>query len=139
MAAEAGADVDGPSAEEMQRLVAQAVGLLRHPDQEAAKFGAAALARASRYDPSLAAYITALIAHPSDEVRSVAAAVAVLDETAQRILAADPSPQVRAKLAGRARELADDVRAFLRTDTHADVIRVLATAESDNPQPAVSA
>jgi hypothetical protein len=134
MAAEAGADVDGPPAEEMQPLVTQAMGLLHHSDQEAAKFGAAALARASRYDPGLAAYSTALIAHPSDEVRSVAAAVAVLDDTAQRILAADPSPQVRAKLAGRARELADDVIASLRTDTHVDVIRVLATAtESDKP------
>jgi hypothetical protein len=97
-AADAGAETGGLPTGEMERLVTQAVGLLRNSDQKVAKFGAGALARASRSDPSLAGYTTALIAHPSDEVRSVVAAVAVLDETAQRILAADPDPQVRARL-----------------------------------------
>ena len=139
-AAEAGADVDGLPAEGMQQLVTQAIVLLHNRDHETAKLGAAALARASRCNPGLASYSTALIAHPSEEVRSVAAAIAILDETAQRILVRDPSPQVRAKLAGRAPELASDVLGMLRADGNADVIRAVAVAtESDNGQPAEAA
>jgi hypothetical protein len=116
----------------MQWLVTQAIELLRNPDEEAAKIGAAALAQASRYDPALATYTAALIAHPSDGVRSVAAALAILDETAQRILVADPSPQVRAALAGRARDLSDGVLVSLRADSHTDVVRALANVEAQN-------
>ena len=135
-AAEADAELSSLPADRIQRLINHAVGLLRNPDQTFAKFGAAAIARVSKCDPGFARYTAALIAHPNDEVRSVAAVVAVLDDTAQRILAADPSSQVRANLAGRARELADDVLASLHADTHADVLRVFNTpTPSDNGRP----
>jgi hypothetical protein len=127
-AAEAGTDIESLPAQAVQRLITHAVRLLQSPDQEASTYGATALALASRYEPGLARYTAALVAHPSVEVRSVAAAMAALDETTQHILVADSSPQVRARLAARAPELADDILATLRADEHIDVIRALVPA-----------
>jgi hypothetical protein len=60
----------------------------------------------------------------------VAAAGAVLDVTAQQVLATDPSAQVRANLASRASELTPEIIAALQLDEHPDVKRILAsTAE----------
>ncbi len=60
----------------------------------------------------------------------MAAAMAILDEAAQRILVADPSPQVRASLARSvASRLADDVLRTLRADQHPEVRRTLAVAQ----------
>jgi hypothetical protein len=112
----------------VQRLFAHAVRLLNSPIQEAPRYGAGALAWASRYATRLAPFTTALITHPSTEVREIAAAMAVLDESAQQILAADPSPRVRARLATRTRELAHDVLARLLADEHAEVRRAVASA-----------
>jgi hypothetical protein len=64
--------------------------------QEFAEFGVAALARASKSDPRPALHRRV---HPNDDVLSAAPAVAVPDDTAQRILAADLSSQARANLA----------------------------------------
>ena len=47
----------------------------------------------SKTNPSLAGYTTGLITHPSYEVPQIAAALGTLDETDQRILAADPLPR----------------------------------------------
>jgi hypothetical protein len=58
----------------------------------------------------------------------VAAAAAILDVTAQRVLATDPSAQVRANLASRASELVPEVVATLQSDEHPDVKRALASA-----------
>jgi hypothetical protein len=127
-AAEAGTDIESLPAQAVQRLITHAMRLLRNPDREASTYGATVLALVSRYEPGLARYTAALVGHPSDEVRSIAAATAALDETTQHMLVADSSPQVRARLAGRTRELADDVLATLRTDEHVDVIRALASA-----------
>jgi hypothetical protein len=86
------------------------------------------LAWAAKYASRLAPFTTALITHPSDEVRDVAASMAALDQAAQRILAADSSLQVRASLASRASELADDVLRTLHVDQHPEVRRTLAIA-----------
>ena len=92
------------------------------------KHAAIAVAVASRSEPGLNHYGTALIVHPSGEVRGIAASVAVLDQTMQRVLAADPSPDVRMRLAARAGELDQDVLAELCADTHPDVVRAMAAA-----------
>jgi hypothetical protein len=68
---------------------------LHGADPETTKYGAIALALASRCQPGFAHYCAALVVRPSDEVRSVAASMAALDETVQRILTADPSPKMR--------------------------------------------
>jgi hypothetical protein len=54
--------------------------------------------------------------------------MANLDEAAQRILVADPSPQVRASLASRASELADDVLRTLQAEQHPEVRHALRAA-----------
>jgi hypothetical protein len=131
-AAEAGTDADRLPAETTQRLIAEGVRLVHSTDRETARYGATVISLASRSDPSLAPYTTALVIHPIDEVRTVAALSAKeLDVPTQRILAADLSPMVRAALASRAVELADDVLKALRADDHVEVKRVLAAdAES---------
>jgi len=58
----------------------------------------------------------------------MAAAMAALDQAAQRILAADSALQVRASLASRASELANDVLRRLHVDQHPKVRRTLAIA-----------
>jgi len=126
-AAQAGADVESLPPEAGLQMITHAVQLLRGPDPDAAKHGAAALALACRYDPGLPDYSTTLIAHPNAEVRAVAAAAAVLDVTAQRVLVTDPSAQVRANLASRVSELVPEVIAALRSDEHPDVKRALAS------------
>ncbi|HUB42787.1 MAG TPA: hypothetical protein VMA72_28370 [Streptosporangiaceae bacterium] len=61
----------------------------------------------------------------------------MLDEPAQRILAADSVPQLRASLAARVRELAAGVVATLEADQHADVQRNLGRAAGlDDSNPA---
>ena len=123
----AGAGADRLPAETSQRLVAEGVRLVHSPDRETAHYGATVLAFASRSDPGLAFYTTALVIHPNDEVRAVAALSAKeLDIPTQRILVADTSPRVRAALASRASELADDVLKTLQADDHVEVKRVLA-------------
>jgi len=126
LAADASADVESLPVQATQLLVSQAVELLHRPDHEAQRYGATVLALAPRLEPGLGRYADALIVHPSVEVRSVAASMAILDEPAQRILAADSSPQVRARLAARSGELAEDIRALLTADEHPDVQRALA-------------
>jgi hypothetical protein len=101
---------------------------LRSADPQTTRHGAIALALASRFLPGLAHYNAALIVHPSDEVRSVAASMAQLDEITQRVLAADPSPKVRIRLANRAPELDEKVRASLADDSHPDVKQALVSA-----------
>ena len=128
-AADAEPGIDTLPDQAVQRLFAHAVQLLHNPAPEASRYGAGTLAWASRYAPRLAPFTTALITHPSDEARNVAAAMAILDEAAQRILSADPSPQVRASLASRASELAEDVLRTLRADQHPEVRRTLAMAQ----------
>jgi hypothetical protein len=87
-----------------------------------------ALARLTKYEPSLSHYATALMTHPVDEVRVAAAAIGSLDDTAQHAFAEDPSPAVRATLASRATELSGNVLAALQADEHLDVKRALAAA-----------
>jgi hypothetical protein len=128
LAAEAEPEPQSLSAGAAQTLVTNAVQLLHSADREASKLGAIVLAMASRIDRSLTRYADALIVHPSAEVRNAAAARAVLDEPAQRILAADSSPRVRATLAGRISDLAADVQAALRADEHPQVRRALAAS-----------
>jgi hypothetical protein len=111
-----------------QRVITHAVPLLHSPDRWTVKHGAIAVAVASRSQPSLNRYGAALIVHPSSEVRGIAASVAVLDQTMQRVLAADPSPDVRMRLAARVGELDQDVLAMLRADPHPDVVRAMAAA-----------
>lgn len=106
-------------------MITHALQLLRDPDPDAAKHGATVMALAYRYDPGLPDYRATLIAHPNPEVRAVAAAAAVLDVTAQRVLVTDPTAQVRANLASRASELLPEVIAALRSDEHPDVKRAL--------------
>jgi len=126
-AAQAGADVESLPPEAGNQMITHALQLLRGPDPEAAQHGATVLALAYRYDPSLPGYSTALIAHPNAEVRAVAAAAAVLDVAAQRVLVTDPYPQVRATLARRVGELIPEVITALRSDEHPDVKRALAS------------
>jgi hypothetical protein len=106
-----------------QRVITDAVPLLHSPDRRTVKHAAIAVAVASRAEPGLNRYGAALIVHPSGEVRGIAATVAVLDQAAQRVLAADPAPDVRTRLAARSGELDRDVLAMLRADTHPDVVR----------------
>jgi hypothetical protein len=128
-----GAFLTGQSA---QRVVALALLLLRNTDGTAAKWGGAALARLTKYEPGLAYYAITLITHPVDDVRAVAAAIGSLDDTTQQAFAEDPSPAVRANLASRASELRDNVLAALQTDEHLDVKRALAAAlPSDQAAP----
>jgi hypothetical protein len=101
LAADAGVEAESLWGQPTQYMVTQAAQLLHDQDREAAKNGAIVLAMGSRYEPDLARYADALVVHPSAQVRGVAASTAVLDESAQRILAADSSPQVRAMLASR--------------------------------------
>ena len=124
-AAQAGADVESLPPEARLQMITHALQLLRGPDPEAAKHGATVIALAYRYDPGLPDYRATLIAHPNAEVRAVAAAAAVLDVTAQRVLVTDPFAQVRANLASRASELVPDVIAALQSDEHPDVKRAL--------------
>jgi hypothetical protein len=131
-AASSAAAAGGLPTHAVQRLVTHAVRLLHSPDREASKHGAFALALASRSQPSPATYTTALVVHPNDEVRVIAAATAALDEITQRILVADSSPQVRARLASRAPELAADILAALRADEHPDVVRALASSTAES-------
>ena len=126
LAADADPAVQRLSAEATENMINQAAQLLHDPDQEA--HGATVLALMPKFEPSLGRYADALIVHPSADVRTVAASMVVLDEQAQRILAADSSPQVRAALAGRPRELAEDVLSALQADEHADVQRALASS-----------
>jgi hypothetical protein len=126
LAAEAEPEPQSLPAGAARTLVTNAVQLLHSADPEASKLGAIVLAMASRIDRSLSRYADALIVHPSAEVRNVAAARAVLDEPAQRILAADSSPMVRATLAGRVRDLDAGIQAALRDDEHPEVRRALA-------------
>lgn len=107
-------------------MINQAVQLLHSPDQQASNYGATVLAVAPKFEPGLARYADALIVHPNAGVRVVAASMPVLDEPAQRILAADSAPQVRAALASRGSDLADDVVAVLHADEHPDVKRAIA-------------
>jgi len=119
-----------------RRVVTLALLLLRSTDGTAARWGGAALARLSKYEPSLAHYATALMTHPVDEVRVAAAAIGSLDDTAQQAFAGDPSPAVRANLASRASELSGNVLAALQADEHLDVKRALAAAlRSDQATP----
>jgi hypothetical protein len=126
-AAQVGDDVEGLPPPAGLQMIIHALHLLRGSDADAAKHGAMALALAYRYDPGLPDYRAMLIAHPNAEVRAVAAAAAVLDVTAQRVLVTDPSPQVRANLASHASELVPEVIAALRSDEHPDVKRALAS------------
>ena len=125
----AGASVVRLPSATTQRLIANGIRMVHSPDRETAHYGATALALASRSDPAMAFYAAALVIHPSDEIRAVAAqAVRKLDVLTQRVLAADPSPRVRAALASRAAELADDALEALRADSHVEVKRALAAA-----------
>ena len=126
LAADREPEVERPSAHAVQIMISQAVQLLHSPDQQASKHGATVLAVLPKLEPSLARYADALIVHPNAGIRTVAASIAVLDEQAQRILAADSAPQVRAALAGRSRDLAGPVVALLRADEHPDVKRAMA-------------
>ena len=136
LAADAGVEVESVRGQPTQYMVTQAVQSLHSQDREAEKNGAIVLAMVSRYEPSFARYADALIVHPNAEVRGVAASTAVLDESAQRVLAADSSPQVRAMLASRRSGLADDVLAALQADEHPEVKRALATiADSGTGRP----
>ena len=66
----------------------------------------------------------------------MAASTAALDDALQRNLAIDPSPNVRAALAGRGAELVGDVLTMLRADEHIQVRRALAAtghSGSDTP------
>jgi hypothetical protein len=128
-AARADTGTEGLPADAMDRLVTLAVQLLHNTDEATSKFGAEALAVASRSHPSLAHFGSALVIHPREEIRSVAASRAVLDETTQRLLAADSSPRVRAALARRAGELAKEVMDILEADDHPDVVRALTAAK----------
>ena len=129
-AAQAGADIESFPPEAGSQMITHALQLLCGPDPENAKHGATVIALAYRYNPSLPDYTATLIAHPNAEVRTVAAAGAVLDVTAQQVLATDPSAQVRANLASRASELTPEIIAALQLDEHPDVKRILAsTAE----------
>jgi hypothetical protein len=127
LAAEAGGDVENLRGQPTENMVTHAVQLLHNPDSEVSKHGAIVLAMVSRFESALARYADALIVHPCVEVRVVAASTAVLDEPAQRILAADSSPQVRAALASRSTELAGDVLSALHADEHPEVKRALAS------------
>ena len=129
LAADAGIEAESLRGQPTQYVITQAVQLLHNQDREAEKNGAIVLAMMSRYEPGLARYADALIVHPSAEVRGVAASTAVLDESAQRILAADSSPQVRALLASRGSGLAADVLAVLQVDEHPEVKRALTISE----------
>jgi hypothetical protein len=136
LAADAGVEVESLRGQPTQYMITQAVQLLHNQDREPEKNGAIVLAMVSRYEPGLARYADALIMHPSAEVRGVAASTAVLDESAQRILAEDSSPEVRAMLASRGSGLAADVLAVLQVDEHPEVKRALAvSAESDEGGP----
>jgi hypothetical protein len=117
----------------MRELAVRAAVLLRSPDPTVAGCGAAALARASRAEPSLAGFATALVTHPGDQVRKAAAALAPLDETAQQILVTDPAPEVRATLGHRAPELLPEIWQRLLADPHPDV-REAAAAPGDGPR-----
>jgi hypothetical protein len=127
-AAQAGADPDGFMPEMGRQMIASAMQLLRGPDPGTAVHGAVVLSLAHRYAPGLPDYSAVLVAHPNPDVRAVAAARAALDTTTQRVLATDPSAQVRVNLAGRAGELDSEVIAELRSDAHPDVQRALAAA-----------
>lgn len=118
----------------MNRLVIHAVRLLRNPGRQSAKHGAIALALTSKGQPDLVRYSAALIVHPSEEVRGVAASLAILDQATQHILADDPSPHVRIKLACRAQELDQEIIALLRADNHADVVHALAATRESAPR-----
>ena len=137
LAADQDPEVERPADQTTQSMIKQAVQLLHSPDQKAAKHGATVLALVPKFEPSLARYADALIVHPSVEVRTIAASMGTLDESAQRILTADSAPQVRAALASRSKELADDLVARFRADDHPDVKRALAAhPEPDNGKPA---
>jgi hypothetical protein len=126
-ASQAGADVEDLPPGAGLQMITRALQLLRDPDSGAAKHGATIMVLAYRHDPDLPDYRAMLVAHPYAEVRAVVAAAAILDVTAQRVLATDPSAQVRANLASRASELVPEVIASLRSDEHPDVKRALAS------------
>lgn len=124
-AGEPATSLTGP---DMRRLVTHAANLIRSADKETSKRGAIALALASRCEASLAHYGAVIAVHPDEEVRAVAASTAALGDASQRNLAIDPSPKVRAALARRTTELADDVIATLRADENVQVRQELASA-----------
>lgn len=125
-AARTGAGTGNLSPEAGLRMITQALRLLRAEDPKTAWHGAAVLTLARQYDPSLPDFTTAIVSHPNTDVRAVAAARAMLSVPAQQVLVTDPSPQVRANLASRARELAPETIARLQLDEHPDVKRALA-------------
>jgi hypothetical protein len=137
-AADPDVGAEGLPGDAAHRLIARTVQLLHSPDTETAKWGAAALAAASRTDPSRAHYGTALIVDPREDIRAAAVPRVVLDQTAQQLLAADSSPRVRAALAHRASELTEETLATLRADDHPEVTRALtagAGPDGSNPNP----
>ncbi len=129
-AAEVHSESESLPAESIRRMIIYAVKLLHSTDRKTSKYGAITLALASKCQPGLGRFSAALLVHPSDEVRSVAASIGPLDETTQLILAGDPSPGVRIRLASRASELDEDIIAGLAADVHPDVLQALAGARS---------
>jgi hypothetical protein len=135
LAANAAADVARRDTEEgivppgaWPGMIVQAMGLLRASDPDTATYGAVVLVLADRHGPGVPGNASLLAGHPDKDVRAVAAGRAILDPAAQRVLMTDPSPQVRANLAGRASELDPEVVAVLNSDQHPDVQRALAGA-----------
>jgi hypothetical protein len=101
----------------MARLLAvRAALLLRSPDRDVASCAAAALARVAGIE-----FAAALVTHPLDRVREIAAAIAPLDDAAEQMLAADPAPKVRAALATRSNRPSPGVLQTLLADPHPDV------------------
>jgi len=112
-----------------RRIFAAALPLLRaagdHPVQ-----GALAVAAIGGAAPELANLSLSLAGHPDERVRAIGVRTIVADDALWARLAGDPSPSVRAAVAGRASELPPDVLTVLEGDPHLGVRRTVTAALS---------
>ncbi len=115
-------DADRTVAEEVIALAAE---LLRGRADESQNplLGALSVIAVARSAPDFALYATGLLFHGDEHVRALGARYALGSPDLFRAMARDPSPHVRASVAGRAPELPEDVRERLASDTHLIVRR----------------
>jgi len=110
-------DADRATADE---IVALAAELLRDSAEKSQNpvLGALSVVAVARAAPDFALYATGLIFHGNEQVRGLGAGCVSGSPNLFRAMASDPSPNVRAAVAARARELPNEVRDHLAGDIH---------------------
>ena len=112
----------------LTQMIAAGTQLVRNPDADLRRYGAITLAAAAKSGPGFAHHADALLVHPDDSVRAIAAQTVPLEGLTLELLLSDPSPSVRVRLAARAKQLPPEAVSALGSDDNVEVQRVLALA-----------